>query len=96
MSVEVAETVSSDSWFHILMIIWLKKWLLCLLVERYMGSFNECPLVPECKGCAETGKGVFREVFFLLKPCHPFSFGMSVLAASNDVVLLCMEIYPCC
>ena len=46
--------------------------------------------------CKETGKGVFTEDFFWLKQCQPFSFGMLALAASNDVVILRMEIYSCC
>ena len=71
MSVEVAETVSSESWFHILMILWLKKWLLCLLVEHCMESFKECPLVPECKGCAKRPGRVFLERIFLVKIMSP-------------------------
>jgi len=67
MSVEVAETVSSESWFYILMILWLKKWLLCLLVECCMESFNECPLVPECKGYVKRPGRMFLEIIFLVK-----------------------------
>jgi len=67
MSVEVAETVSSESWFHIKMILWLKKWLLCLLLECCMENFNECPLVPECKGCAKRLGRVFLERILLVK-----------------------------
>ena len=53
------------------MINWLKKRLLCLLVECCMGSFNECPLVPECKGCAKRLGRVFLEMIFLVKIMSP-------------------------
>ena len=56
------QTIDSTDWW-----LWLKKWLLCLLVECYMGSLIECPLVPECKGCAKRPGEVFLERIFLVK-----------------------------
>ena len=56
---------------RLLKILWLKKWLLCLLVEHCMESFNECPLVPECKGFAKRPGRVFLERIFLVKIMSP-------------------------